>query len=36
VNDPEEVRRFLAAGVASITTDDPEAALAIRNGEAAG
>jgi glycerophosphoryl diester phosphodiesterase len=36
VNDPEEIRRFLAAGVASITTDDPETALALRNGAVAG
>lgn len=34
VNDPEEIRRFLAAGVASITTDDPELALGLRNGAA--
>jgi glycerophosphoryl diester phosphodiesterase len=31
VNDPEEIRKFLAAGVASITTDDPELALALRS-----
>jgi glycerophosphoryl diester phosphodiesterase len=31
VNAAEEVRRFLEAGVASITTDEPDAALAIRS-----
>ncbi len=31
VNDPEEIRRFLAAGVASITTDEPDAARALRD-----
>lgn len=32
VNDPEEIRRFLAAGVASLTTDEPDVAIALRNG----
>jgi glycerophosphoryl diester phosphodiesterase len=32
VNAPEEIRAFLAGGVASITTDDPELAISIRNG----
>lgn len=31
VNEPGEIERFLAAGVASITTDDPETALQLRN-----
>jgi glycerophosphoryl diester phosphodiesterase len=30
VNDPEEIRRFLVAGVASITTDQPDLAIALR------
>ena len=32
VNEPEEIRRFLGSGVASITTDEPELALSLRNG----
>jgi glycerophosphoryl diester phosphodiesterase len=32
VNEPAEIQRFLSSGVASITTDDPEAALLLRNG----
>jgi glycerophosphoryl diester phosphodiesterase len=32
LNDPEEIRRFLAAGVASLTTDEPDVAIALRNG----
>ena len=32
VDEPDEVRRLLAAGVASITTNAPEAALEIRDG----
>lgn len=32
VNEPEEIRRFLGSGVASITTDEPELALGLRNG----
>ena len=32
VNDPEEIRRFLAADVASLTTDEPDVAIAVRNG----
>jgi glycerophosphoryl diester phosphodiesterase len=31
VNEPAEIERFVAAGVASITTDDPETALQLRN-----
>jgi glycerophosphoryl diester phosphodiesterase len=31
INEPEEIGRFLASGVASITTDDPETALLLRN-----
>jgi glycerophosphoryl diester phosphodiesterase len=31
VNEPEEIQRFLASGVASITTDDPETALRMRD-----
>lgn len=31
VNEPDEIRRFLAAGVASITTDEPDAARALRD-----
>lgn len=31
VNEPSEIERFVAAGVASITTDDPETALRLRN-----
>ena len=30
LNEPDEIRRFLAAGVASLTTDVPDVALAIR------
>jgi glycerophosphoryl diester phosphodiesterase len=32
VDEPEEVRRLIAAGVASITTNAPDAALEIRDG----
>jgi glycerophosphoryl diester phosphodiesterase len=32
VDEPEEMQRLLAAGVASITTNAPDAALEIRNG----
>jgi glycerophosphoryl diester phosphodiesterase len=32
VNEPDEIRRFLGSGVASITTDEPELALSLRNG----
>ncbi len=32
INDPEEIRRFLAVGVSSITTDVPDEALALRGG----
>ena len=31
VNGPDEIRRFLASGVASITTDEPDAARALRD-----
>jgi glycerophosphoryl diester phosphodiesterase len=31
INEPDEIGRFLASGVASITTDDPETALLLRN-----
>jgi glycerophosphoryl diester phosphodiesterase len=31
INEPDEIGRFLASGVASITTDDPETALRLRN-----
>jgi len=31
VNGPDEIRRFLAAGVASITTDEPDAARTLRD-----
>jgi glycerophosphoryl diester phosphodiesterase len=31
VNEPGEIERFVASGVASITTDDPETALLLRN-----
>jgi len=31
VNAPDEIRRFLAAGVASITTDEPDTARALRD-----
>jgi len=30
VNEPDEIRRFLAAGIASVTTDVPDVAIAIR------
>jgi glycerophosphoryl diester phosphodiesterase len=30
VNEPDEIRRFLAAGVASVITDVPDVALAVR------
>jgi len=33
VNEPEELRRFLGAGVASITTDVPDVALGLRAAE---
>ena len=32
VNEPEEIRRFLADGVASLTTDVPDVALGVRAG----
>jgi glycerophosphoryl diester phosphodiesterase len=32
VNEPEEIRRFLADGVASLTTDVPDVALEVRAG----
>ena len=32
INEPAEIQRFLSSGVASITTDDPETALLLRNG----
>jgi glycerophosphoryl diester phosphodiesterase len=31
INEPDEIERFVASGVASITTDDPETALLLRN-----
>jgi glycerophosphoryl diester phosphodiesterase len=31
INEPDEIRRFLAAGVASITTDEPDAARKLRD-----
>jgi glycerophosphoryl diester phosphodiesterase len=31
LNEPDEIERFVASGVASITTDDPELALGLRN-----
>jgi glycerophosphoryl diester phosphodiesterase len=31
INEPGEIERFVASGVASITTDDPELALGLRN-----
>jgi len=30
VNEPDEIRRFLAAGIASLTTDVPDVAIALR------
>jgi glycerophosphoryl diester phosphodiesterase len=30
VNEPDEIRNFLAAGVASLTTDVPDVALTVR------
>ena len=36
VNGPEEIRRFLEAGVASITTDEPDVALDVRKDVALG